>query len=567
MNQKSKIKNQKWMSALLTMVVAIIVSCSGIYDNVEKYASKETIYVEPLDGITRVQIGYERVEIDLMQAGRIPSSAIKKAKAKYTVIECEDFTEPGNRRVIDSVCSWVNVTGLTQLKNYHLTIYLEDEHGNQSLPLKVDVKPFTHENRDALSVIAPTITEFTSWALIEWENPISAKTLTVLSYAYSFTDKSGVEQTGNGIGDKPSIPLENIEKGKEIPVTITYKIIPNTMSFEGVYTPILDTIYWETVVSFIWDPKPDDSFFQTRGVFLDINDVETIDWPKLAHQSNINTITIDFYPLWIRTEKGQKFIADCNKYDIRIVYSFSHALNRYLPRNLFSEDPTMFRMNEFGQRVNDYNMCVHSQRALDVVASNALNDAKRMPEPNYQNRYYFWIDDAAPMCRCPECSKYSDSEQALIIENRIIKELRTFDPNAKLSHLAYANHMTAPRLVKPEEGIFLQYAPIHRRWDRPIDEAHIRYLRENMTVFPVETTEVLEYWLDVSLFSGWKKPAVKVPWNRAVFESDIDTYASFGIRDITTFAVWLDNEYIENHKDISFLKEYGTGLKNFKPKQ
>jgi hypothetical protein len=49
-----------------------------------------------------------------MEAGRIPSSQIHMGKAKKTVIECADFTEPDHRRVIDSICSWVNITGLTQ---------------------------------------------------------------------------------------------------------------------------------------------------------------------------------------------------------------------------------------------------------------------------------------------------------------------------------------------------------------------------------------------------------------------------------------------------------------------
>jgi len=249
-NRLSSILLLKMISySVILLFSHYFVSCSGIYDNVEKYASRETIYVEPLDGIIRVQIGYERVEIDLMKEGRIPSSMIKKAKAKYTVFECVDFTEPDHRRVIDSVCSWINVTGLTELKNYQFTIYLEDEYGNRSLPLKTDVKPYTVENRDALSIIAPTITEYVSSALIEWENPISAKTLTVLSYAYRYTDRDGTERTGNGDGDKPSIHVENIEKGKNVPVTITCRIIPTIMSFEGIYTPILDTIYWQTVVN------------------------------------------------------------------------------------------------------------------------------------------------------------------------------------------------------------------------------------------------------------------------------------------------------------------------------
>jgi hypothetical protein len=163
----------------------------------------------------------------------------------------------------------------------------------------------------------------------------------------------------------------------------------------------------------------------------------------------------------------------------------------------------------------------------------------------------------------------------LILENRIIKELRTFDPQALLAHLAYHNTLPAPRQVKPEEGVFLEFAPIQRSWDIPLamegvgrggekEYSHsklMQYLKDNLTVFPAETAVVLEYWLDVSMFSYWRKPAVKLPWNKAVFEADMKTYGDLGIRNITTFAVFIDDKYIADHKDLSFLKEYGEGLK------
>ena len=327
--------------------------------------------------------------------------------------------------------------------------------------------------------------------------------------------------------------------------------------------------------------KQDKSFFQMRGVVLSVQDLETVDWPKLAHENGINTIGTHITPEqvagFILSEKGEKFLSDCKRYGIHVEHQL-HAMAELLPRELFADDSTMFRMNESGRRVNDYNLCVHSQQALDRVAEKALYYAGLLPTTNH--RYYYWIDDGMPMCHCSACSMFSDSEQALIVENRIIKELRKFDPDALLAHLAYVNTMSAPRRVKPAEGIFLQFAPFERSWDIPLNEdspgrnppngpthgQYRQYLRDNLEIFPVETAEVLEYWLDVSIFSNWKKPAVKLPWNRDVFVSDLDTYSSFGIRHITSFAVYIDEKYVETYKDISFLKEYGDGLKNYRKK-
>jgi len=238
-------KNLKIKIYLLAIII-IAISCSRMFDNIEKYVESDIIYTENLDGIIRVQVGFERVEIDLMKAGRIPSSQIKMAKATKTVIECEDFTEPEHRRVIDSVCSWVNVTGLKQLKNYRLTIYTEDKHGNRSLPLVADVRPYTAENLTTLEMGLPSVVEASSSASLEWKDRLSTITYTVYSYTWCYTDRNGAEHTGGGKGDMPSLFVENVEKTKDIPVSFSFRTIPTLSNFDGTYTPILDTVNWQT---------------------------------------------------------------------------------------------------------------------------------------------------------------------------------------------------------------------------------------------------------------------------------------------------------------------------------
>jgi hypothetical protein len=144
-----------------------------------------------------------------------------------------------------------------------------------------------------------------------------------------------------------------------------------------------------------------------------------------------------------------------------------------------------------------------------------------------------------------------------------------------LAHLAYSKTLPAPRNIKPEEGVFLEFAPIYRSWTKPLKEeclgdkaieknpdkqTNLYYLKENLEVFPAETAVVLNYWLDVSPFSDWKKPAVQLPWNREVFLADLETYLEYGIRNVTSFATCIDNEYLEAYPDMDFLVEYGEGL-------
>ena len=110
------------------------------------------------------------------------------------------------------------------------------------------------------------------------------------------------------------------------------------------------------------------------------------------------------------------------------------------------------------------------------------------------------------MCRYNKCNKYSDSKQALILENRILRAPRTIDENATLAYLAYTNTIIPPEKIKPDPGIFLEFAPIHRRLDKPLKDQKgfdsLQTLRKNLAVFPVETAQVPECWLDVSMALG-----------------------------------------------------------------
>jgi hypothetical protein len=161
----------------------------------------------------------------------------------------------------------------------------------------------------------------------------------------------------------------------------------------------------------------------------------------------------------------------------------------------------------------------------------------------------------------------SDSDQALSLENHLLHILRRETPDAQIAHLAYANTLRPPQQIKPESGVFLEYAPINRRYDLPYaqqtgagDKDGLPALDANLKVFPPETAQVLEYWLDVSRFSKWKRPAVKLPWNHEVFLTDLQTYASRGIHHMRSFAAWIDADYAKRYGEPDFVQDYGAAL-------
>ena len=93
-----------------------------------------------------------------------------------------------------------------------------------------------------------------------------------------------------------------------------------------------------------------------------------------------------------------------------------------LPRELFADQPELFRMDEQGKRTPDANLCAHSEPALQVVSSNALQLVRQLQPTT--SRYFLWGDDGQPWCRCAACVGYSDLDQALLLENRLVHELR-----------------------------------------------------------------------------------------------------------------------------------------------
>jgi hypothetical protein len=248
MCNKTKLRNAAIALFGTILSLASLAGCSNIYDNIREYATEEKVYSNRFDGILKVSLGFERVEIDLMEAGRVPASEIYMGRARKTIIECEDFTEPDHRRVIDSVCSYVNITGLTQLKTYRFTIYTEDRYGNRSMPLVAEAKPYTRSNLEGLSIVPPNIFGSSSAALLEWKDKITTRLFKLLHYTYKYTDRDGVVHTGEGDNDPPSFFVENVLTGQEIPVTMTSRIIPALLNDEGYYAPIIDTVDLQTTV-------------------------------------------------------------------------------------------------------------------------------------------------------------------------------------------------------------------------------------------------------------------------------------------------------------------------------
>lgn len=267
----------------------------------------------------------------------------------------------------------------------------------------------------------------------------------------------------------------------------------------------------------------------------------------------------------LQTESFQEKLKQVRSLGIAIECEM-HALAWLLPREEYAAHPEWFRMNQEGQRVADFNMCVSNREALEYIADRAAQLASLIPADTHN--YYLWSDDVdQTFCNCEKCRELSPSDQVMIIYNAILKGLRRTDPEAKQCFLAYHETMVPPENVLPDEGIFLEYAPMWADTLRPIYDKTCETNRKFcdaieplLTYFGKENAQILEYWLDNSKLSNWTKPPKPIHICTDTIRKDIVYYRNCGFAHITTFGCYLSDDYIELYGTPPIV-EYGECFK------
>jgi len=274
---------------LLSVIVfaALLSSCEDMYTSQQKYEG-EIVYPARFDTIIG-HIGFERVELDLMKAGRIPSSKIKLGKAKKTVVEYDKEV-----LIIDSLASYVNITGLTSTKLYRFKVYTIDEYGNKSVPQEIALIPYTATDLEALQVSTPRVMKSPSAAVVDWPRGISSVLLNYYGLSFKYTDKNGAVRSGvRGLDSR--FFIGNVSAGQSVNVEMNYKIIPRVNN-----EPILDTLIFNDKL-ILNMPTSSSEFAVTERDILTANGVSvfTADGvssiEKLVYPVHANSLQDIFY--------------------------------------------------------------------------------------------------------------------------------------------------------------------------------------------------------------------------------------------------------------------------------
>ncbi len=262
----------------------------------------------------------------------------------------------------------------------------------------------------------------------------------------------------------------------------------------------------------------------------------------------------------LETEEWRNFHRRMEKAGIAVEFEM-HALSWILERERFDRSPEWFRMGADGQRTPQFNCCASNPDVLDYIRERSAKLAKIFHPDT--DKYYFWIDDVADAaCQCEHCRELSASDQALILYNAIAEGLASVNPKAKLSYLAYFATLPVPTKVQKRDNIFLEFAPLARDFDvslfdpsREKNYSQVKNLPALLDFFGKEDAKVLEYWMDNSLFSGWKRPPKEFHLTAPTCAADVAEYRKLGFDSITSFGCFLGEDYRDLYGDAD-LSEY-----------
>ena len=147
----------------------------------------------------------------------------------------------------------------------------------------------------------------------------------------------------------------------------------------------------------------------------------------------------------------------------------------------------------------------------------------------------------------------------MIVVNEIIKDIRKDIPDAKLAFLAYFNTSLPPTKIRPEKGVFVEYAPMERDMKKPsseVSDKEIDNQKKLLETFGKTDSKVLEYWYDNSMMSNWTKPPKQFIPNNDLIRDDMDYYRQLGFNYLSSFACFLGADYEElyGEPDVSAFK-------------
>ena len=140
--------------------------------------------------------------------------------------------------------------------------------------------------------------------------------------------------------------------------------------------------------------------------------------------------------------------------------------NEYFSEHYVETHPEFFRLQEDGTRFNKWDnfwgqwiLCSRNQELIETMANNIIFWLSK--NPAIQRLGLSAQDGIAPQCVCPECSKYTKTENYVYFVNEVIKRVRKVYPDVVLGTSAYTDLWDCPEGIQMEENVFTSEAVWH----------------------------------------------------------------------------------------------------------
>ena len=219
-----------------------------------------------------------------------------------------------------------------------------------------------------------------------------------------------------------------------------------------------------------------------------------------------------------------------------------HVIPLLLPRDQFPQHPEYFPEGPDGARSEYGNLCSSNAQALATASANAVRCVRDYPEMRV---LHIWGADLwhGGWCRCAACRTVSVQDQSLRVCNAVARSLAEAGLVRPVCYLAYHDTIDAHVTLRPDEQVFVEFAPRERCYGHALDDPQCvtnrRYaaaLERYVELF-AGRVRVFEYYGDAILFCGCAVPLTQV------IAADLEYYRRLGIAGITmlqfgTFSLW-----------------------------
>lgn len=219
-----------------------------------------------------------------------------------------------------------------------------------------------------------------------------------------------------------------------------------------------------------------------------------------------------------------------------------HVIPLLLPRELYREHPEFFPASGSGARSDHGNLCTSSAAALATASRNAVQYVHDYPEMSV---LHIWGADLwhGGWCQCADCASFSVQDQSLRVCNAVARGLAQAGAPRPVCYLAYHDTLDADLGVRPDENVFVEFAPRERCYGHALNDpacvTNRRYataLERYVELF-AGRVRLFEYYGDAILFFGCQVPLTEI------IAADMAYYAQLGVPGITllqfgTYSLW-----------------------------